>query len=250
MPRATTKAPETNDEVARLRAREARLRARVDELEAELSRRGTREEPRSRDLDDIADTTRDNSFRAMDEASKLVRGLALSSLEAVRATTDAVDGFVGEVYDRNRPNSRDSIVDLARRLPLDMMAAFMEGINRAYEIPNRTIDTLSSAYREGDNRQAGGRRGQERSEQRADEEQGQIKQALGRPVTRVILDSQDNVILNTGEVITNQAVRRARVANVLDILLDSVYEGDAPLTAEDLRGPEAGMASLEEQGRS
>jgi len=246
MPRATTKAPDTDDEVTRLRAREARLRARVDELEAELSRRGTRTESRSRDIGDIADTTRDNSVRAMDEASKLVRGLALSSLEMIRATTDAVDSFVGEVYDRNRPDSGDSIGDLARQLPGDIVAGFMEGINRAFEAPNRAVDTLYSSYREGEGRRSGRRRGVDRGEQRADDESDRIKRVVGRPVTRVILDSQDNVILNTGEVITNQAVRRARVANVLDILLDSVYEGDAGLSAEDMRAPESGIASLEE----
>jgi hypothetical protein len=246
MPRTTTKPAEADDEVARLRAREARLRARVDELEAELSSKGTRAESRNRDIEEIADTTRESGFRAMDEASRLVRGLTLSSLEAIRATTDAVDGFVGEVYDRNRPESGDSVAELARKLPMDVMVGIMEGINRAYDIPTRTVDTFYSTYREGESRGAG-QRGQE---QRADAEQEQIKRALGRPVTRVILDSQDNVILNTGEVITNQAIRRARAAGVLDILLDSVYEGDAPLTAEDLRAPEAGIASLEEQSRS
>jgi hypothetical protein len=247
MPRATTKAPDTDDEVARLRAREARLRTRVDELEAELSRRGTRSQSRSRDMgdiaDNIADTTRDNSLRAMDEASKLVRGLALSSLEAIRATTDAVDSFVSEVYDRNRPDSGDSIGDLARQLPGDIVAGFMEGVNRAFEVPNRAVDTLYSSYREGESRRTGRRRAAAGS---SDDESDRIKRALGRPVTRVILDSQDNVILNTGEVITNQAVRRARSAGVLDILLDSVYEGDAPISAEDLRAPESGIAALEE----
>jgi len=236
MPRATTKAPDTDDEVARLRAREARLRARVDELEAELSRKGKRTESRSRDIEDIADTTRESGFRAIDEASKLVRGLALSSLEAIRATTDAVDGFVGEVYDRNRPESGDSVADLVRKLPMDIMVGIMEGVNRAYEVPNRTVDTFYSTYQEGESRR--GRRGVDRGEQRADDEQDRIKRALGRPVTRVILDSQDNVILNVGEIVTHQAVKRARQAGVLDILLDSVYEGELPLSTEDLRVPE------------
>jgi hypothetical protein len=34
----------------------------------------------------------------------------------------------------------------------------------------------------------------------------QVKKALGRPVTRVILDQQDQVILNVGELITHQAI--------------------------------------------
>jgi len=72
-----------------------------------------------------------------------------------------------------------------------------------------------------------------------------IKRALGRPVTRVILDRQDNVILNVGELITNQAVERSRQEGVLDILLDSVYDKKPELSTEDLRAPESGEASLE-----
>lgn len=76
-------------------------------------------------------------------------------------------------------------------------------------------------------------------------EESAIKRALGRPVTRVILDRQDNVILNVGELITNQAVERSRQEGVLDILLSSVYEKKPELSKEDLRAPEPGEASLE-----
>ncbi|MDQ5852218.1 MAG: photosystem reaction center subunit H, partial [Chloroflexota bacterium] len=64
---------------------------------------------------------------------------------------------------------------------------------------------------------------------------------------RVILDPQDNVILNVGELITHQAVERARQAGVLDMLLSSVYEKDPEISPEELRAPEPGEASLEQQ---
>jgi len=51
----------------------------------------------------------------------------------------------------------------------------------------------------------------------------QVKRALGRPVSRVILDRNDNVILNVGDLITHRAIARARDAGVLDVLLDSIY---------------------------
>jgi hypothetical protein len=54
-------------------------------------------------------------------------------------------------------------------------------------------------------------------------EEKQINSALGRPVTRVILNQQDQVILNVGELITHQAIASARQAQVLDLLLNSVY---------------------------
>jgi uncharacterized protein YrrD len=89
---------------------------------------------------------------------------------------------------------------------------------------------------------------QERTSEQAEEQR--IKNALGRPVSRVILDQQDNVILNVGELITHQAVERATRAGVLDILLSSVYDKEPELTTEDLRAPVEGDASLEHQTKT
>lgn len=72
-----------------------------------------------------------------------------------------------------------------------------------------------------------------------------IKAAVGRPVNRVILDHDDSVILNTGELITFEAVERARSAGVLDILLDSVHLKEPEIPVEQVRAPEPGEASLQ-----
>ncbi|HMA34687.1 MAG TPA: PRC-barrel domain-containing protein [Chloroflexia bacterium] len=77
-------------------------------------------------------------------------------------------------------------------------------------------------------------------------EQGRIDAALGRPASRVILDRQDTVILNTGDIITNAAIAQARQAGVLHILLGSVYTERPQLRLDDLKAPWAGRASLEE----
>jgi len=79
-----------------------------------------------------------------------------------------------------------------------------------------------------------------------------IKSAVGRPVTRVILDQDDNVILNTGDIITNRAVEEARQAGVLEVLVGSVYSEKPTLELADLKAPSKGDASLESQsnGRS
>jgi uncharacterized protein YrrD len=76
--------------------------------------------------------------------------------------------------------------------------------------------------------------------------QQRIKHALGRPTTRVILDGEDNIILNTGDIITNHAVQAARDAGVLDILVASVYAERPALSLDDLKAPRRGDASLEE----
>ena len=77
---------------------------------------------------------------------------------------------------------------------------------------------------------------QERSSQAVEEKR--IKGALGRAVTRVILDRHDDVILNIGDLITHQAIAIARQAGVLDILLDSVYTDTPRLSVEELRAPD------------
>lgn len=86
---------------------------------------------------------------------------------------------------------------------------------------------------------------QERTAQQIEEER--IEHALGRPVTRVILDRQDNVILNTGEIITHKAVNEARQADVLGVLLSSVFDQEPPLAPEATLAPQQGRASLEQQ---
>jgi uncharacterized protein YrrD len=77
--------------------------------------------------------------------------------------------------------------------------------------------------------------------------QRRIEQALGRPVNRVILDPQDNVILNVGELITHKAVQQAEQGGVLNILLNSVYIKNPEISEAELRAPERGIASLERE---
>ncbi len=75
-------------------------------------------------------------------------------------------------------------------------------------------------------------------------EEQQIKGALGRPTTRVILDRRDNVILNAGELITHQAISISRREGLLDVLLASVYTKTPELSPAELRAPDSGRASL------
>ncbi len=75
-------------------------------------------------------------------------------------------------------------------------------------------------------------------------EEKQIKGALGRPVTRVILDRHDDVILNVGELITHEAIASSRQSQVLDLLLSSVYSEKPRLSLENLRAPKPGRAAV------
>ncbi len=71
-----------------------------------------------------------------------------------------------------------------------------------------------------------------------------IRGALGRPVTRVILDRQDRVLLNVGEFITHEAIETARQEEALDILLNSAYTKAPEFSNAELRAPEPGRAAL------
>lgn len=75
-------------------------------------------------------------------------------------------------------------------------------------------------------------------------EEKRIKGSLGRPTTRAILDRNDDVILNVGELISHKAIDSARAAGVLDILLDSVYVETPHLSLDELRAPGTGSAAL------
>ncbi len=66
-------------------------------------------------------------------------------------------------------------------------------------------------------------------------EQQRIEAAIGKPVTRVILDEVDNVILNTGEIITHESVEQARQGNALGMLLDSVATDKPHFSSEELK---------------
>ncbi|HEY0011179.1 MAG TPA: PRC-barrel domain-containing protein [Candidatus Paceibacterota bacterium] len=66
-------------------------------------------------------------------------------------------------------------------------------------------------------------------------EEKRVEAALGRPVTRVILDRDDTPILNTGDIITNEAVAKARERGVLNMLLSSVYTAGPEFSSDELK---------------
>jgi uncharacterized protein YrrD len=82
--------------------------------------------------------------------------------------------------------------------------------------------------------------------QKAAHEQ-RIKDALGRPVNRVILAPDDSIILNLGEIVTHKAVQLATQGDVLDILLDSVSKEAPDINPLASRPDEHGRGALDSQ---
>ena len=78
-------------------------------------------------------------------------------------------------------------------------------------------------------------------------EERRIEGAIGRPVNRVVLDRQDNIILNIGEIVTHKAVEQARSSDVLGILLSSISTGTPSIDPMTVRPDEHGQAALPSQ---
>jgi len=78
-------------------------------------------------------------------------------------------------------------------------------------------------------------------------EEHRIEGAIGRPVNRVVLDRQDTIILNIGEIITHKAVEQARQGEVLGILLNSVSTETPSIDPLSVGPDERGQAALDSQ---
>jgi sporulation protein YlmC with PRC-barrel domain len=92
--------------------------------------------------------------------------------------------------------------------------------------------------------------GKRLSEQQTKARLAAINDAVGRPVTKVILDRDDDVILNLGDIITHESVQRAYDAGILDTLLDSVYRGDVAFERDEMRAPTEGTSTVEKASGS
>jgi uncharacterized protein YrrD len=73
-----------------------------------------------------------------------------------------------------------------------------------------------------------------------------IHDAIGRPVTKAILDREDDVILDVGDLITHQAVQRAHENGMLETMLDSVYVAEVTFERDELKAHMPGEARVEE----
>lgn len=87
--------------------------------------------------------------------------------------------------------------------------------------------------------------GRRMGEQQAKARLAAINDAVGRPVTKVILDRSDEVILNLGDIITHEAVQRAHEAGILDSLLASVYKGEVAFGRDEMRAPAEATSSVD-----
>lgn len=165
--------------------------------------------------------------KANNQETALLDAVGLHPIEAVRGTTNDSLAIV-----RTRLQSHSSIA--SSRLHQEA-AIFQEEAAIARENAKTLWHDLKERVAEYQGRSASAIH------------RNRVEHALGRPVNRVILDRQDNVILNVGEIITHKAIEQAEASGVINILLSSVYSKEPTIREEELRAPEAGMASLEQE---
>ena len=75
-------------------------------------------------------------------------------------------------------------------------------------------------------------------------EETRINRALGKPASRVVLDKNDHVLLNVGDIITHESVEKARMAGELEVLLGSVYEKGPELSTDDMKAKTEGETTV------
>jgi hypothetical protein len=123
------------------------LRARVKELEADAAKRGRSSDQRRRvsgAWNNVADSKQETLLRG-------ARGMTLAWFEAFRTITDSLSSATQRVLDTNHPNEDESSVrGLNDRLASDV-ADSVADLSRSWaDIPARTAEKFTSAFREGD----------------------------------------------------------------------------------------------------
>jgi uncharacterized protein YrrD len=87
--------------------------------------------------------------------------------------------------------------------------------------------------------------GQRMDQQQTKGQLDKIADAIGRPVSKVILDREDSVILDLGDIITHQSVQRAHDNGMLDSLLSNVYRGEVSFERDQMKARVAGDSTVE-----
>ena len=75
-------------------------------------------------------------------------------------------------------------------------------------------------------------------------EETRINRALGKPASRVVLDKNDHVLLNVGDIITHESIEKARAAGELEVLLGSVYDKGPELSTQEMKAKTDGETTV------
>jgi hypothetical protein len=136
------------DEAAGLRARIATLEVELNRMRSEVARlnREHRQERRSSRSEgqDRVETIKDIVERVDGEGRRAFRALVLSQMEQMRLTADLIASFASRIERDNPPDDPD----LERDLPRDLLDGWLETVDKALDIPEKTIETFEETYKQ------------------------------------------------------------------------------------------------------
>ena len=150
----------TTSKESSLEAENARLRARVRELESKGSEKpgeGPGKSSHWSRLEAAEDRVRDIPEHAYDTVNRLARGITSAQTEYVQGSLDSVNALLDEVFSRTRKGGKSSAasgeadsspLDAPRELATDVASGIVECLHRALETPLRAVDRFFDAYYE------------------------------------------------------------------------------------------------------
>jgi uncharacterized protein YrrD len=139
------------------------------------------------------------------------RGKSEVLAQRVREKSEGIGGRILEKKESWGPSAQESIADFRMKS--------RQQIEHSKRGASRLLENLSADFERG-------YQGTKSYLQRLREqfENHRVEQALGRRISRTILDPSDQVILQQGDIITHQAIRQAREIGALDSILNSVIK--------------------------
>jgi hypothetical protein len=146
-PVESTTAGETQvDEAAGLRARIATLEVELNKMRSEVERlnrdrRQERRPSRSEGVDRVEEV-RAIAERIDGEGRRFFRAMVHSQLEQMRLAANLMSSFAERI---ERENPADD-PNLERDLPKDLVDGWLETVDRALDIPEKTIETFKETY--------------------------------------------------------------------------------------------------------
>jgi hypothetical protein len=140
------------DEAAGLRARIAALEIELNKTRSEVDRlkREPRSERRSErrggrsETQDRVEAIKEIVDRVDGEGRRAFRALVLSQMEHMRLTADLISSFATRIERDNPPDDPD----LERDLPSDLVDGWLDTVDRALDIPEKTIETFEETYKQ------------------------------------------------------------------------------------------------------
>jgi uncharacterized protein YrrD len=163
-----------------------------------------------------------DSLEKAKETLQTVKEAGVESLEKAREKSEALtlrarekgEGLTGRILERKEswgPATQETLTDLRIKS--------RERMERGKRTASRFWENLSRDLE----------RGYEETKHyleklREQVENHRVEQALGRRISRTILDPSDQAILQQGDIITHQAILQAREAGLLDSILNSVVK--------------------------